>query len=187
VFGGVNGAGKTTVATELLKDVLKVPVFTNADAIARGLNALDVESVAFQAGRSMLNWMHTLARDRKDFAFETTLAARSYAVWLKELKQSGYEVYVYYYWLPSPEVAIERVRLRVERGGHHIPERDIRRRYSRSVWNFLNLYRDLADHWEVWNNTTSPRTLIALGKGEQCIVDSDEVWSQFTESSHARE
>ena len=106
---------------------------------------------------------------------------------MKELKQSGYEVYVYYYWLPSPEVAIERVRLRVERGGHHIPERDIRRRYSRSVWNFLNLYRDLADHWEVWNNTTSPRTLIALGKGEQCIVDSDEVWSQFTESSHARE
>ena len=163
-IAGNIGAGKTTVANEILRGVLNVPVFTNSDAIARGLNALSVESVAFKASRVMLEWMNELVEERQDFAFETTLAARSYANWLKRLKSVGYRVYLYYYyWLPSADVAVNRVKLRVERGGHHISETDIRRRYGRRVWNLVNPYKPTADSWEVRNNTTSPRSLIGVG------------------------
>jgi predicted ABC-type ATPase len=184
VFGGVNGAGKTTVANEILRVVLNVPVFTNSDAIARGLNALDVEKVAFKASRVMLEWMNELVEERQDFAFETTLAARSYANWLRRLKSVGYRVYLYYYWLPSADVAVERVKLRVERGGHHIPETDIRRRYGRSVWNFVNLYQNLADYWEVWDNTHSPRRLIGVSDGTDVAYDSEQAWNTFLRTAH---
>jgi len=92
VLAGINGAGKTTASRDLLVNVLKIPVFTNADAVARGLNSLNPESEAFRAGRIMLDWMRILADQRRDFAFETTLSARTYASWLKGLRQSGYEV-----------------------------------------------------------------------------------------------
>jgi predicted ABC-type ATPase len=184
VFGGVNGAGKTTVANEILRGVLDVPVFTNSDAIARGLNALNVESVAFKASRVMLEWMNELVEEKQDFAFETTLAARSYANWLKRLKSVGYRVYLYYYWLPSADVAVERVKLRVERGGHHIPESDIRRRYGRSVWNFIHLYKPLADYWEVWDNTDSPRRLIGVGDGTDVAYESEQTWNTFLRTAN---
>ena len=185
VFGGVNGARKTTVANEILRGVLNVPVFTNSDAIARGLNALSVESVAFKASRVMLEWMNELVEERQDFAFETTLAARSYANWLKRFKSVGYRVYLYYYWLPSADVAVARVKQRVIRGGHHIPEPDIRRRYCRSVDKFLRYYSTVADVWEVYNNTGDERRLIAVGNLMNCEVDNESDWKSFKESANA--
>ena len=87
VLAGINGAGKTTASRDLLVSVLKIPVFTNADAIARGLNSLNPESEAARAARVMLGWLRELADKKRDFAFETTLAARTYAPWLGELRQ----------------------------------------------------------------------------------------------------
>ena len=89
ILGGINGAGKTTASQRILRDAMRIPVFTNADAIARGLNAFDPESEAVQAGRVMLTHMHAMVAARRSFAFETTLAARTYARWLAELKQAG--------------------------------------------------------------------------------------------------
>lgn len=145
VLAGINGAGKTTASQDLLTHVLKIPTFVNADAIARGLNGLNPEAESFRAGRIMLDQMNDLARRRQDFAFETTLSARTYAVWLRELRAMGYEVFLYYYWLNSPDIAIARVALRVQAGGHFVPDTDIRRRYARSVRNFIELYRPIAD------------------------------------------
>jgi len=182
VIGGINGAGKTTASIELLRNVLGIPVFANADAIARGLNSLNPEAEAFRAGRIMLEWMNDLADAGRDFAFETTLAARTYASWLERLKEMGYEVLLYYYWLSSPEVAIGRVGLRVQSGGHNIPEQDIRRRYGRSVRNFLELYRPVADEWEVFDNTDGQRRLIGMGSNRNEAYESQEIWTQFQES-----
>ena len=120
---------------------------------------------------------------RRDFAFETTLSARTYAPWLKGLKASGYEVYLYYYWLRTAEAAIARVAQRVRSGGHHIPDADVLRRYGRSVKNFLELYRGLADTWEVFDNTDGDRTLLAIGDTKQHLVDSDETWEEFIRSA----
>jgi predicted ABC-type ATPase len=184
VLAGINGAGKTTASRHLLTDVLKIPTFVNADAIARGLNGLNPEAEAFRAGRLMLAHMGELARAKEDFAFETTLSARTYAAWLRDLRVTGYEVYLYYYWLRSPELAISRVAQRVQAGGHFVPDADIRRRYARSVRNFLELYRPLADWWEVMDNTDGDRVLLAAGCQDDFDVETEEAWDAFERSAN---
>jgi predicted ABC-type ATPase len=84
VIAGSNGAGKSTTARELLPGFVGCVEFVNADEIARGLSAFRPERVALAAGRAMLNRLNELARQRIDFAFETTLASRSFAPWLKQ-------------------------------------------------------------------------------------------------------
>lgn len=163
VLAGINGAGKTTASKEILTSVLKIPTFVNADIIARGLNGLNPESVAIRAGRIMLQQLDDLAAAKEDFAFETTLAAWTYASWLGDLRVAGYEVYLYYYWLSSPELAIQRIAARVRSGGHFVPDATVRQRYSRSVRNFFELYREHADYWEVYDNSYGQRELIAIG------------------------
>jgi len=150
VLAGINGAGKTTASRDILTNVLRIPVFVNADAIARGLNAFNVDSEAAKAGRVMLEHLRELAVARRSFAFETTLSGRTYASWLASLRATGDEVQLLYYWLDSAEAAINRVAERVRSGGHHVPDETIRRRYRLSVQNFFRLYRPLADHWRVY-------------------------------------
>ena len=182
LLGGINGAGKTTASRAVLQDVLKIPTFVNADAIARGLNGLNPEAESFRAGRLMLQEMARLVEARADFAFETTLSARTYAGWLSRLRVLGYEVYLYYYWLDSPELAIKRVASRVKRGGHHVPDEDIRRRYARRVRNFIELYRPVADHWEVYDNTSGVPKLLGIRDWGEEDVDNEYDWAQFLRS-----
>ncbi len=183
VLAGINGAGKTTASRELLANVLRIPTFVNADAIARGLNGLNPEAEAVRAGRVMLEQMRDLAARREDFAFETTLAARTYAGWLEGLRATGYQVYLYYYWLRSPELAITRVAQRVAAGGHFIPDDTIRQRYARSVRNFFELYRPVADWWEVYDNSYDRRDLLGIGTPDEEAVEDESAWHQFRESS----
>ena len=179
VLAGINGAGKTTASKELLSDVLKIPTFVNADAIARGINGLNPESVSLAAGRIMLDRMRELISLKESFAFETTLAARTYANMLESMRAIGYEVHLYYYWLRAPELAITRVAQRVKSGGHHVPDHTIRLRYSRSIRNFFELYRPLADWWEVYDNSNGLRNLIAIGRREDTIVGDEFLWETF--------
>lgn len=184
IVAGINGAGKTTASVSILRNMLQMPTFVNADAIARGLNGFNVESVALSAGRIMLERLHELAAAREDFSFETTMAGKSYARWLESLRATGYYVYLYYYWLRSPEVAITRVATRVQAGGHHVPDATVRQRYSRSVSNFLNLYRQQADYWEVHDNTNPSRVLVAMGStDDELLVGDEELWEAFQRSA----
>ena len=183
VLGGINGAGKTTASQHILRHAMKIPAFVNADTIARGLNAFDPESEAIKAGRIMLEHLHELAAKRKSFAFETTLAARTYAVWLAELKAAGYNVHLFYYWLDRAELSITRVAERVRAGGHHVPAETIRRRYSRSVRNFLELYRPIVTTWQVYDNSTLPGDLIAINNGYFDTILDDARWDLFQRSA----
>lgn len=164
VLSGPNGAGKSTAANKLLLGPLQVSEFVNADTIAKGLSAFAPDRVAFEAGRIMLKRIKELARSGSDFAFETTLGSRSYAPWLKELQQKGYEVHLLFLWLPSAEMAVARVADRVRAGGHDVPEATIRRRYASGLANLRTLYFPLADSWKLIDNThiRNPR-LIAAG------------------------
>ncbi|MDY3554301.1 zeta toxin family protein [Gemmata sp. JC717] len=182
VLAGINGAGKTTASQHLLRDAMRIPSFTNADAIARGLNAFDVESVAAKAGRVMLDHLYELAAARRSFAFETTLSGRAYARWLRELAQSGYAVHLLYYWLRSPDMAIRRVAERVRAGGHHVPDDTIRRRYSRSVRNFLDLYRPVVTTWQVYDNSEE-RRLVAFNNSYFDTVLDPDTWDAFQRSA----
>ena len=130
VLAGPNGVGKSTSAAKLLLGTFHVDEFVNADAIAQGLSAFAPDRVAIEAGRVMLHRLKELAAQRASFAFETTLASRSYAPWLQNLKTTGYEVHLLFLWLPSAEMAVARVAERVCAGGHDVPEATIRRRYT---------------------------------------------------------
>ncbi|MHC5728674.1 MAG: zeta toxin family protein, partial [Nostoc sp.] len=140
IIGGANGSGKTTAALQILPYFLEVFEYVNADEIAAGLSPFNPESVASQAGRLMLERLETLVNAEADFAFETTLAARNFARFLRECKNKGYIINLIYFWLQSPELAIARVRRRVESGGHNIREDTIRRRYKRGRKNLIELY-----------------------------------------------
>src|SRR4051794_11888603 len=149
VIAGPDGAGKTTLAPALLRDTLNIPEYVNADTIAEGLSAFAPEDASFDAGRVMIGRLRELAAERRDFSFETTLASRFYAGWLKVRKDEGYRVSLTYLWLDSAELAIERVRERVRMGGHDIPADTILRRYKRGIKNLFQLYMPVADAWSV--------------------------------------
>lgn len=164
VIGGPNGAGKSTIAPVVLRDYLAIPDFVNADQIAAGLSAFNPEGAAFEAGRIMLERVQELASTGKSFAFESTLASRSFAVFLTKLKAKGYRVDLFFVWLNSVALAQQRVALRVRMGGHAIPPEVIERRYARSIRNFCSLYLPIADKWKVFDNSTpSNPQLIAHG------------------------
>jgi predicted ABC-type ATPase len=180
-IAGPNGAGKSTTAPFLLPETLGIREFVNADAIALGLSAFAPEKVAFTAGRIMLERLHQLADDRENFAFETTLATRSFAPWIANLRRNGYLFHLIFLWLPSPELAIARVQQRVRRGGHHVPEETIRRRYDVGLRNFFKLYRPLTDSWRFYDNSnTAAYRLIAFGVNdfEPAVYDS-QAWENI--------
>jgi len=181
VIAGPNGAGKTTLAPFFLRDKLGVLEYVNADPIAHGLSGFDPGSMALQAGRVMLNRLHELASQRKTFAFETTLAAKHYAGWIKKLRNEGYAFQIMFLWLQSPQLAVRRVRGRVQVGGHDVPEPIVLRRYAAGLKNFSNLYQPLANTWAVYDNSSSAHpTMIAQGGSGQDpnILDVD-LWKRF--------
>ncbi len=181
VVGGPNGAGKSTTAEALLEGTLAVSEFVNADVIARGLSGFAAEGSAVAAGRIMLARIRELAEQRATFAFETTLASRTLAPWLRDLSAGEYRVHFVYLWLPSPDVAVGRVLQRVQAGGHSVEEATIRRRYTRSLTNFFDLYRPLAASWRVYENGTlrGPR-LVARGRSTEVdeVLD-EELWRKI--------
>lgn len=187
IIGGANGSGKTTVALRLLPNFLNVFEYVNADIIAAGLSALNPESVAIQAGRLMLARLQTLFNSGADFAFETTLAARTFAPFIRSCQARGYTINLIYFWLESPELAIERVRIRVESGGHSIPCDVIRRRYERGRRNLIELYLPLCDSWIVYDNTeSSPRLIAEKNQIQELIIYYPEVWNQILEVENER-
>jgi predicted ABC-type ATPase len=184
IIAGPNGAGKSTLAPRLLAGELEVLAFVNADVIAQGLAAFNPEMAAVEAGRTMLKWISELARSRVDFAFETTLSGLGLQHIIGSLHNSGYSTHLVYLWLPNPELAVERVRRRVQLGGHQVQEVDIRRRYFRSVHNFEVVYRGMVHRWQVRDATgefgRGDLPVIARGTGSAAaeIYDPDQ-WQRL--------
>lgn len=177
IIAGPNGAGKTTAARVLLPTVLNCEEFINADEIARGISPLNPESVALQAGRLMLQRIDDLLLHGKSFAFETTLASRMFAKLVLHAKRSGYTTHLLFFWLPTADVAVERVRRRVAYGGHNIPEPIIRRRYAAGLKNLILDYMPIMDAWTVYDNTSEPTpTLIAEHKNATTTVYQHDLW-----------
>lgn len=189
VIAGPNGAGKSTVAPRIIEQTFGRIEFVNADVIASGLSVIDPDRQAFAAGRFMLRHVHSLANARRSFAFETTLASRTFAAFLRRLLREGYQTHLIYIWVRTPETAVERVRARVSSGGHSIPEETIQRRFRRSAHNLFDLYLPLAHGWEILDNSTASNpTLIAAGSGDEeadMIIHDEMAWSQLRSFRHA--
>lgn len=177
MLAGPNGAGKTTAAYTLLPEVMGTREFVNADEIARGLSPFNVESVAFEAGRLMLQRIDYLMNKGVDFGLETTLSTRSYVQTIQRARQAGYTISLYYIWIPSAEVSKTRVAQRVARGGHNIPPDVIERRHGRSLFNLVNLYMPICDYFTVIDNAgTMPQIVITGGIGLENNVFTVEIW-----------
>ena len=145
MIGGPNGAGKTTTSFSIMPEILQCDEYVNADTIASSLSPFRPETMAMRAGRLMLQRINDLANKDSSFAFETTMASKTFHLLLKSCKRVGYQINLLYLWLSSPELSIERVKERNLMGGHSIPDRVIRRRYYRSMYNFTYVYMPLAD------------------------------------------
>ncbi|MBI1901363.1 MAG: AAA family ATPase [Planctomycetia bacterium] len=180
VLGGPNGAGKSTCAPNLLRGPLGVAEFVNADVIARGLSAFAPERVSWAAGRIMMSRLRELAGKRASFAFESTLASRTFAPWLKQLIAADYEFRLVFLWLPSADMAVARVAERVRLGGHDVPEEIVRRRYRSGLINFFSLYHPLASEWKVIDNSDRlAQSVIAAGEGPRVKVRNAQTWRQM--------
>ena len=180
ILAGPNGAGKSTISQELFGGAADRPHYVNADTIARGLSAFRSEELALEAGRIMLDYLKKLGVQKSTFAFETTLATKSFAPWIRELKGAGYIFRLFYLWLPAAEMAVQRVKDRVTGGGHHVPEETVRRRYKRGLENFFQLYRPIADSWKFYNNA-NPKSPIEIADGNGIIENSvhDPIWHEI--------
>jgi predicted ABC-type ATPase len=179
IIAGPNGAGKSTLAPALIHKQRGIDYFVNADTIARGLAAFAVEKVAISAGRVMLDWLHELGERGESFAFETTLASRSFAPWIAKLVQAGYEFHLLYVWVPDPSMSVMRVASRVREGGHFVPDDDVQRRWARSLNNFFELYQPLTTQWQVYDNISGSGKLVAEGIGtSETAIYEVETWQK---------
>jgi len=179
LIAGPNGAGKTTFASEFLPDFVKCREFLNADLIAAGLSPFAPETQNLRAGRLLLERIGELAGERADFGFETTLSGRTYVKLLSDMKVNGYRIVLFFLWLPSAEMAVARVENRVGEGGHAVPPADIRRRYHAGVRNLFRLYRQILDHWWLFDASRLPPKLIAVEEGGQLVVKQKRLYRRI--------
>lgn len=177
VIAGPNGSGKTTSAKTLLPELLDCHEYVNADSVAAALSPFNPDAVAIQAGRLMLERIHCLADQGVNFAFETTLASRTFIIFLEQCKAMGYEINILFLWLSTVDIAIQRVKSRVEQGGHDIPVNIILRRYHRSIKNFLIDYTKLATNWMLYDNSEKHSELIAYKiSGSAIDIVDRQIW-----------
>ena len=183
VIAGCNGAGKTTASYFVLPEMLNCKEFVNADEIAKGLSPFQPDKVAIEAGRIMLNRIKDLMIQQVDFAFETTLATKSYVKYIQEAQTKGYKVTLVYFWLSSPELATKRVKERVMSGGHNIPEDVISRRYWAGILNLSKMYIPICDNWLIIDNSKTPFQIIAKGhKTNNIVIENHTIYNQIIKS-----
>ena len=180
IIAGPNGAGKTTTALALLPSGID---FINADQIAQRLAGCSDAPGEVEAMRILLKTIERLVRNRDSFTVETTLAPRSLSEKIPLWQEAGYEMSIHFLYLPSPELAVESARLRVEEGGHPVPVETIRRRFYVGLRNFFQVYRPLASAWRVFDCSGTRPRLIASGTGYTTLrVEIPKLWNRLVDS-----
>ena len=174
IISGCNGAGKTTASYSLLPEMLECSEFVNSDEFAKGLSPFNPEKAAIKASRFVIMKIRHLISRQMDFAVETTLATRTLLKTVKMAQRNGYTVTLLYFWLNTPELAIQRVKARVEAGGHNIPEETIRRRYRVGIQYFFNDYSPVCERWILADNSQIPFRVVAEGSKLDTVSIRDE-------------
>ncbi len=168
IIGGANGSGKTTLAREFV--ALENYTYLGADEIARELNERQPEKVAIEAARLFSQKFGEFLEKRESLIVESTLSGLSLRKWIEKARNFDYEIEILFVYLSSPELCIQRVAARVAKGGHNVPEDDIKRRFSRANINFWNIYRNLADQWNLFYNAGDNIFQVAGGDREGEII-----------------
>jgi len=181
IVAGPNGSGKTTFAESFLLGTQKKKVFLNPDIIASGLAPGDLSKASFQAGRLLIHEINSRLSREESFAFESTLSGLTWAKVLRDAKNQGYEVKIYFLYLKSVGLNLDRIRRRVEMGGHDIPKEAVLRRQSRCFNNFWRIYRPVANDWYVFDNSAlKPSLVLSYSEFEEMSVkDQKKVEREF--------
>ena len=187
IISGCNGSGKTTASYTLLPDLLNCREFVNSDEFAKSFSPFDPGAASVTASRYMLMKINYLLERKADFAIETTLATRSLLQIVRQAQQQNYETTVLYFWLNSPELAIERVRDRVESGGHHIPDAVIRRRYVMGLQYLFDVYIPVIDRWILADNSKPPFSVVAEGSKAVIYIKDNEKYQLIQRIAHPDE
>ncbi|MDR2840311.1 MAG: zeta toxin family protein [Paludibacter sp.] len=184
IIAGCNGAGKTTASYTILPEILSCKEFVNADEIARGLSPFQAEKAAIEAGKIMLERIDELLNKRISFAFETTMATKSFSKTITRAHEAGYSVSILFFWLQTVDLAKQRVKKRVEEGGHNIDEDVIERRYTSGIKNLFKIYFPIADTVLIFDNSEGKHELIfkKTNQDEIAVLNKDKYEQLKTES-----
>jgi predicted ABC-type ATPase len=177
VVSGPNGAGKTTFAEEY--SACHGCDYVGADAIAAELSPDDPARAQIAASREFLQRIDGIVATSHRLVVESTLSGRTFQHVLRNAKSDGFEITIVYLFLGSANTCVDRVHQRVLKGGHDVHEKDIRRRFTRSIRNFWNLYRPLSDHWLLIYNSGNQPQDVAVGTSNEISVRDVEMYAQF--------
>ena len=177
IVGGPNGAGKTTLAEPYAEQ--KDRPYLAADRIASELNPEDPYAARVEAGRQFLRRLNAFIEERTSFVVESTLAGRSLARSIDRMNEAGYITRIAFVVLDSADLCVRRVQERVRKGGHYVPDADVRRRYTRSKKNFWTLYRPKVDRWILFRNTGQSLQRVAEGDGDTQSVLRQSGYEKF--------
>jgi len=177
IVGGPNGAGKTTFADEYVAQ--QGHNYIGADAIAYELSPQNPNLAQFAAGREFLRRIDAGLKGSESLVVESTLSGRTIRHTLQKAKTAGFMVEIVYLFLESADTCVERIRQRVQKGGHFVPEADVRRRFTRSILNFWNLYRPLSHRWTLVYNAGGKAHNVAVGAAADYSVRDIELFDQF--------
>lgn len=186
IIAGCNGAGKTTASFTILPEILDCKEFVNADEIAKGLSPFQPDKVALEAGRIMINRINDLLKEDLSFAFETTLATKSYRNKILLAKNKGYTVTLLFFWLQTIELAKERVATRVLEGGYNIPNDIIERRYLNGIKNLFSIYIPIVDELMIFDNSQVKSELIASKSNDSSLIIRNEQKFNYLKSYHEK-
>ena len=186
IIAGCNGAGKTTASFTILPEILDCKEFVNADEIAKGLSPFQPEKVAVEAGRIMISRINNLLEDELSFAFETTLATKSYKNKILLARNKGYTITLLFFWLQTIDLAKERVATRVLEGGHNIPKDVIERRYINGIKNLFSIYIPLVDELMIFDNSQMKSELIASKSTMSSLIVLNEQKFNFLKSYYEK-
>ena len=179
VIAGPNGAGKTTFARDYLQEY---PAdFLSADDLALKISPNQPESAKIEAGRQFSKKLQESFRSGESVVIESTLSGKSMQRILDHAREAGYGITIAFIFLESAQACINRVRERVQKGGHDVPESDVLRRFSRSKENFWNIYKDEADLWFLFYNSDATVPMVAFGEKSRYNVTDEEAFAVFLE------
>lgn len=177
LVAGPNGSGKTTLA--LAYQALYGGVFLSADRIAEDMRSSGRAVSDLDAGREFFRRLRSLLGEGTPLIVESTLAGRGILRHIDRARALGYDTTILFLFLESADVCVARVQARARKGGHSVPDDDIRRRYPRSIKHFWRLHRLAVHRWHLYYNSGSDFVPVATGSGVDPSVVDDVLYEKF--------
>lgn len=177
IAAGPNGSGKSTFARQFLKK--HDYIFLNADEIAREINPEQMDMAKLAAGRVFFKRLATNIEAGNNVLIESTLSGMYLHRFFPRIRSLGYKITIIFVFLEHPRICIERIKERVIKGGHHVPDADVVRRFYRSKRNLWFQYRFEVDNWYLFFNSEDRFLEIAFGKKEDYIIKNNEIFNLY--------